>query len=85
MRDSATSILGARSFGTGLRLPNRNLPGAHPWLKTGCGDQITWRVNGSTDIRKLLSGHSVDAFSFPALLLSFWSGIRPDSGGSHGA
>ena len=85
MRDSAASILGTRSFGTGLRLPNRNLPGAHQWLKMGCGDQIRRRVNGSTYIRKLISGHSVDAFRFPALLLSFWSGIRPDFGASHGA
>lgn len=85
MRGSSISILCARSFGTALGLPNRNLPGRNQWLKIGCGYRIRPRVNVHTDILKLASEHCFEAFRYPALLLSFWLGIRLVFGGNHGA
>lgn len=85
MRDSSNSLLDAGSFATGLWLPNRNLPGRNQWLKMGCGYQIRRRMNVHADVRKLVTGQPFEAFRYPALLLSFWSGIRPESGGNHGA
>lgn len=84
MRDSSISLLGAGSFATGLRLPNRDLPGRNQWLKIVCACQTQPRANVDTDIPKLVREQPFEAFRYIALLLSFWSGIRLEFGGNHG-
>jgi iron complex outermembrane receptor protein/vitamin B12 transporter len=69
------------NFGTSLLLPNRNLLGAYQRLELGGGYQITRRVNIYTDIENLLSEHYFEAFGYPALPLTFRSGIKLNFGG----
>lgn len=69
------------NFGTSLLLPNRNLLGAYQRLELGAGYQITPRVNIYTDIQNLLSEHYFEAFGYPALPLTFRSGIKLNFGG----
>ena len=69
------------NFGTSLLLPNRNLLGAYQRLELGCGYQITRRVNVYTDVQNLLSQHYFEAFGYPALPLTFRSGIKLNFGG----
>ncbi len=69
------------NFGTSLLLPNRNLLGAYQRLELGGGYQVTRRVNIYANIQNLLSEHSFEAFGYPALPLTFRSGIRLNLGG----
>jgi vitamin B12 transporter len=69
------------NFGTSLLLPNRNLLGAYQRLELGGGYQITPRVNIYTNIQNLLSEHYFEAFGYPALPLTFRSGIKVNFGG----
>jgi vitamin B12 transporter len=69
------------NFGTSLLLPNRNLLGAYQRLEVGCGYQVTRRVNLYADIQNLLSEHYFEAFGYPALPLTFRSGIKLNFGG----
>jgi iron complex outermembrane receptor protein/vitamin B12 transporter len=69
------------NFGTSLLLPNRNLLGAYQRLELGGGYQLTQRVNVYTDIQNLLSEHYFEAFGYPALPLTFRSGIKLNFGG----
>ncbi len=69
------------NFGTSLLLPNRNLLGAYQRLKLGGGYQVTHRVNVYTNIQNLLSEHYFEAFGYPALPLTFRSGIKVNFGG----
>jgi vitamin B12 transporter len=69
------------NFGTSLLLPNRNLLGAYQRLELGGGYQITPRINVYTDIQNLLSEHYFEAFGYPALPLTFRSGLKLNLGG----
>jgi vitamin B12 transporter len=69
------------NFGTSLLLPNRNLLGAYQRLELGGGYQITLRINVYTDIQNLLSEHYFEAFGYPALPLTFRSGLKLNFGG----
>jgi vitamin B12 transporter len=69
------------NFGTSMLLPNRNLLGAYQQLQLGGGYQATRRVNIYTDIENLLSEHYFEAFGYPALPLTFRSGIKLNFGG----
>jgi vitamin B12 transporter len=68
------------NFGTSMLLPNRNLLGAYQRLELGCGYQVTRRINVYTDIQNLLSEHYFEAFGYPALPLTFRSGIKLNFG-----
>ncbi len=69
------------NFGTSLLLPNRNLLGAYQRLGLGGGYQVTPRVNIYTNVENLLSEHYFEAFGYPALPLTFRSGIKLNFGG----
>ena len=69
------------NFGTSMLLPNRNLLGAYQHLELGGGYQVTHRLNVYTDIENLLSEHYFEAFGYPALPLTFRSGIKLNFGG----
>jgi iron complex outermembrane receptor protein/vitamin B12 transporter len=69
------------NFGTSILLPNRNLLGAYQRLELGGGYQITPRINIYTNIQNLLSEHYFEAFGYPALPLTFRSGIKVNFGG----
>ncbi len=69
------------NFGTSMLLPNRNLLGAYQRLELGGGYQIARRVNVYSDIQNLLSEHYFEAFGYPALPLTFRSGIKLNFGG----
>jgi vitamin B12 transporter len=67
--------------GTSLLLPNRNLDGAYERLELGAGYQVTPRLQVYTNIQNLLSEHYYEAFGYPALPLTFRSGIKFNFGG----
>ena len=69
------------NFGNSLLLPNRNLLGGYERLELGGGYQITPRINVYTNIQNLLSEHYFESFGFPALPLTFRSGIKLNFGG----
>ncbi len=70
-----------QNFGASLLLPNRNLLGAYQRLELGGGYQIARRVNIYANIENLLSEHYFEAFGYPALPLTFRSGIKLNFGG----
>ncbi|MFT4112585.1 TonB-dependent receptor [Silvibacterium sp.] len=80
-RDDSDFLYDA-NFGTSLLLPNHNLLGAYQRLELGGGYQLSHRVNVYTDIQNLLSEHYFEAFGYPALPLTFRSGISFNFGGS---
>ena len=79
-RDDST-FLSDSSFGNSLLLPNRNLLGAYQRLELGGGYQLTPRINLYTNLQNLLSEHYFEAFGYPALPLTFRSGIKINFGG----
>ncbi|GGH01082.1 TonB-dependent receptor [Silvibacterium dinghuense] len=80
-RDDSDFLYDA-NFGTSLLLPNRNLLGAYQRLELGGGYQVSHRVNVYTNIQNLLSEHYFEAFGYPALPLTFRSGVQFNFGGS---
>ena len=79
-RDDST-FLEDSNFGNSLLLPNRNLLGSYQRLELGGGYQLTQRINVYTNIQNLLSQHYFEAFGYPALPLTFRSGIKVNFGG----
>lgn len=79
-RDDSTFLTDS-NFGNSLLLPNRNLLGAYQRLELGGGYQVTPRINVYTNIENLLSEHYYEAFGYPALPLTFRSGIKLNFGG----
>ncbi len=69
------------NFGNSLLLPNRNLLGGYERLELGGGYQISPRINVYANIQNLLSEHYSEAFGYPALPLTFRSGIKLSFGG----
>jgi iron complex outermembrane receptor protein/vitamin B12 transporter len=67
--------------GTSMLLPNRNLLGAYQRLELGGGYQLSPRVNLYANVQNLLSEHYFEAFGFPALPLTFRTGIKFTFGG----
>ncbi|MEI9978948.1 MAG: TonB-dependent receptor [Edaphobacter sp.] len=80
-RRDDSDFLSDANFGTTLLLPNRNLDGAYQRLDLSGGYQITSRLTAYANIQNLLSEHYVEAFGYPALPLTFRSGIKFVFGG----
>lgn len=68
-------------FGNSLLLPNRDLDGSYQRLELGGGYQLTPRINIYANVQNLLSEHYFEAFGFPALPLTFRTGIKLNFGG----
>jgi len=79
-RDDSDFLLGA-DFGNELLLPNRDLLGSYQRLELGGGYQATSRINVYANVQNLLSEHYFEAFGFPALPLTFRTGIKLNFGG----
>ncbi len=79
-RDDSTYLSDA-NFGNSLLLPNRNLDGSYQRIELGGGYQVTSRVNIYTNVQNLFSEHYYEAFGYPALPLTFRSGIKVNFGG----
>ncbi|NYF80047.1 TonB-dependent receptor [Granulicella arctica] len=80
-RRDDSDFLTDSNFGNSLLLPNRNLLGSYQRIELGGGYEITPRINVYTNVQNLLSEHYFEAFGFPALPLSFRSGIKLSFGG----
>jgi iron complex outermembrane receptor protein/vitamin B12 transporter len=85
-RDDSTFLLGANflappSYGNDLLLPNRNLLGSYQRVELGGGYQIRPRVNVYANVQNLFSEHYFEAFGYPALPLTFRTGIKLNFGG----
>jgi len=68
-------------FGNSLLLPNRNLDGSYQRLELGGGYQVTHRVDLYANVQNLLSERYYEAFGYPALPLTFRTGIKLNFGG----
>lgn len=79
-RDDSTYLSDA-NFGNSLLLPNRNLLGSYQRVELGGGYQVSPRLNVYTNIENLASEHYYEAFGYPALPLTFRSGIKVSFGG----
>ena len=79
-RDDSTYLSDA-NFGNSLLLPNRNLLGSYQRVALGGGYQVTPRINLYTNIENLASEHYYEAFGYPALPLTFRSGLKVNFGG----
>jgi iron complex outermembrane receptor protein/vitamin B12 transporter len=80
-RRDDSDFLSDTNFGSNLLLPNRNLDGAYQRLELGGGYQLTPRVNLYANLQNLLSEHYFEAFGYPALPLTFRTGIKLNFGG----
>jgi len=80
-RRDDSNFLSDSFFGNSLLLPNRNLDGSYQRLELGAGYQLTHRVNLYTNVQNLLSEHYEEAFGYPALPLTFRTGIKLNFGG----
>jgi iron complex outermembrane receptor protein/vitamin B12 transporter len=80
-RRDDSDFLSDTNFGANLLLPNRNLDGAYQRLELGGGYQLTPRVNLYANVQNLLSEHYFEAFGYPALPLTFRTGIKLNIGG----
>jgi iron complex outermembrane receptor protein/vitamin B12 transporter len=80
-RRDDSDFLSDANFGNTLLLPNRNLLGSYQRLELGGGYQITPRINIYSNVQNLLSEHYFEAFGFPALPLTFRSGLKLNFGG----
>jgi vitamin B12 transporter len=80
-RRDDSDFLFDKDFGPTLLLPSRNLDGAYQRLDLSGGYQFTSRLTAYANIQNLLSEHFVQAFGFPALPLTFRSGIKINFGG----
>lgn len=80
-RRDDSDFLTDSNFGNSLLLPNRNLLGSYQRIELGGGYQISGRVNLYANIQNLLSEHYFEAFGFPALPLTFRTGIKLNFGG----
>ncbi len=79
-RDDSTFLSDA-NFGNSLLLPNRNLDGAYQRIELGGSYQLTPRIQLYSNIQNLLSEHYYEAFGYPALPLTFRSGLKFNFGG----
>jgi vitamin B12 transporter len=80
-RRDDSDFLTDTNFGTSMLLPNRNLDGAYQRLELSGGYQVTSRMNLYADVQNLLSEHYYEAFGYPALPLTFRSGVKFNFGG----
>jgi vitamin B12 transporter len=76
-----SDFLSDSTFGNSLLLPNRNLLGAYQRVELGGGYQMTTRLNIYANVQNLLSEHYFEAFGYPALPLTFRTGIKLNFGG----
>jgi vitamin B12 transporter len=80
-RDDSDFLSLDANFGQTMLLPNRNLDGSYQRLDLSGGYQFTHRVAVYANIQNLLSEHYTQAFGYPALPLTFRSGIKFNFGG----
>ena len=80
-RRDDSDFLSDSNFGPNLLLPNRNLDGAYQRLGLGGGYQATPRLNVYANLENLLSEHYFEAFGYPALPLTFRTGLKLNFGG----
>jgi vitamin B12 transporter len=80
-RRDDSDFLTDSNFGNSLLLPNRNLLGSYQRVELGGGYQLTSRINLYANFQNLFSEHYFEAFGFPALPLTFRSGIKLNFGG----
>jgi len=62
--------------GTSLLLPNRNLDAAYQQLDLGGSYVVSHTLSVYADLQNVLGEHYAEAFGFPALPITFRSGIR---------
>ena len=80
-RRDDSDFLTDSNFGNSLLLPNRNLLGSYQRLELGGGYQVSTRVSLYANVQNLLSEHYEEAFGYPALPLTFRSGVKVNFGG----
>lgn len=80
-RRDDSDFLTDNNFGTSLLLPNRDLDGAYQRLALTGSYQATTRVRLYADVQNLLGEHYYEAFGYPALPLTFRSGVKVSFGG----
>jgi vitamin B12 transporter len=80
-RDDSDYLEFDANGGTSLLLPNRNLDGAYQRIELAANYQASRHVTIETSFQNLLSEHYSEAFGYPALPLTFRSGIRLSFGG----
>ncbi len=80
-RRNDSDFLSDTNFGNSLLLPNRDLDGAYQRLELGGGYQVTPRLNVYANLENLLSEHYFEAFGYPALPLTFRTGLKVNFGG----
>lgn len=80
-RRDDSDFLTDSDYGSSLLLPNRNLLGGYQRLDLGGAYQVTPRISVFSNIQNLLSEHYSEAFGYPALPLTFRSGIKLTFGG----
>lgn len=79
-RDDSTFLSDA-NFGNSLLLPNQNLDGAYQRIELGGSYQLTPRLQLYSNIQNLLSQRYFEAFGYPALPLTFRTGLKLNFGG----
>jgi vitamin B12 transporter len=80
-RQDDSTFLSDASFGNSLLLPNRNLNPGYQKIDLSGSYALNSHVSLYSSIENLLSEHYQGAFGFPALPLSFRSGVKFTIGG----
>jgi vitamin B12 transporter len=80
-RDDSDYLEYDANYGSTLLLPNRNLDGAYQRIDLAASYQASRHVTVETSFQNLLSEHYSEAFGYPALPMTFRSGIRLNFGG----
>jgi vitamin B12 transporter len=80
-RDDSDYLEFDANGGTSLLLPNRNLDGAYQRMDLAANYQASRHVTVEASFQNLLNEHYSEAFGYPALPLTFRSGIRLSFGG----
>ena len=80
-RDDSDYLEFDANYGTSLLLPNRNLDGAYQRIDLAANYQASRHITVEASFQNLLSEHYSEAFGYPALPLTFRSGIRLSFGG----
>jgi vitamin B12 transporter len=80
-RDDSDYLEYDANYGSTLLLPNRNLDGAYQRIDLAASYQASRHLTVETSFQNLLSEHYSEAFGYPALPMTFRSGIRLNFGG----
>ena len=80
-RRNDSTFLSDQFFGTTMLLPNRNLAESYQKIDLGGSYNLSRYLTFYTTVENLANQHYSDAFGFPALPLTFRSGIKIRLGG----